>query len=165
MLDSVSLGRGEGCKPSQCQVLSPLFPLLQQFMCEGMRAAWLEQSAAKSSLSCESHLGGHFQAWSGLSVSSVVTLKNKKNILKTGILKIRMSSGQKQDVHLPRDALSKKLLMELLYLAAIQLAKKCSAIHYNIKFSLKNLIFWNSNVGVLFPLRQSILCFSFMAWP
>lgn len=105
-------------------------------MCEGMEAAWLEQSAAKSSLSWDTHLGGHFQAWPGLSVSSAVILKNKKNISKTGILKIETSLGQNQDVHLPRDPLSKKFLMEVLYLAAIQLAK-CSAIHYNIKFSLK----------------------------
>lgn len=139
--DSVTLGREAGCKYLQCQVLSPLFPILQQSTCEGMKAAWLEQSAAKSSISCESHLGGHFQAWPGLSVSSVVILKNKKNALKTGILKIKTSLGQKQDVHLPRDPLSKKLLTEMLYLAAIQLAKKCSAIHYNLKFSWKEAHF------------------------
>lgn len=104
-----------------------------------MKAAWLEQSAARSSLSCERHLGGHFQAWPGLAMSFVVILKNKKNISKTGILKT--SSGQKHDVHLPRDPLSKKLLMEMLYLASIQLAKKCSAIHYNIKFSPKKSSF------------------------
>lgn len=74
-------------------------------------------------------------------MSSVVILKNKKNILKTGMLKRKTSSGQKQDVHLPRDPLSKKLLMEVLYLAAIQLAKKCSVIHYNIKFSPKKAHF------------------------
>ena len=65
----------------------------------------------------------------------MVILKNKKNILKNIILKIKASSGQKQVVHLSRDLLSEKLLEERLYLAAIQLANKCSAIHYNLKFS------------------------------
>lgn len=128
ILASVALGRGEGCKPLPCQVLSPLLPTLQQFLCERMGAAWLEQP----------QLGeAPWRGWQdrpGLSVSSGVILKNKKNILKTGILKIKTSFI----IHLPRDPLSKKLLMEVLYLAAIQLAKKCSVIHRNIKFSQKN---------------------------
>lgn len=104
---------------------------------------WGDGSSLAGAICCEEQprLGEpsrrEWQDRPGLSVSSVVILKNKKNILTTGILKIKTPFI----IHLPRDPLSKKLLMEVLYLAAIQLAKKCSVIHYIIKFSPKKAHF------------------------
>lgn len=169
--DLVTLGR------EQTFVISSPKPFLSNSTAihgwKRMKPAWLEQKfAVKRSLSWESHPRRTF-IWPGLACQwalLAVTLKNKKNILKNRILKIKASSGQRQVVHLSRDPLSEKLLMEWLYLAAIQLANKCSSIHYNLKFSWNKAHFlrlwgrWDLMQSFFFPLRHFLLYFSFIAW-
>lgn len=71
----------------------------------------------------------------GLAVILLAVILKSKNISNNSILKIKAFSWQKQVVRLSRDPLYEKLLMEWLYLAAIQLANNCSATHYNLRFS------------------------------